>query len=151
MHFFLGALRVEIGYVRVIDNFWVNKAILQGELSGTVLDWGVACSSLTSVTALYHSARNINPCLVLVLRRKTYPYITEIIADWDVKNQIKNKQQKNISTVESVYCLKLWFFYKKYAIIACIRETDRFILFYKHAVEIQMDFTNVFNNELSTC
>ena len=52
------------------------------ELSGSVVEYltrdrGAASSSLTSVTALCPSARQINPSLVLVQPRKTCPYITE--------------------------------------------------------------------------
>ena len=55
-------------------------------------DWGAACLSLTGVTGLCPWVRHINPSLVLVQPRKACPGITEKIIDWDVINQITQKQ-----------------------------------------------------------
>ena len=58
--------------------------MIHRERSGSVVeglprDRGVAGMSLTGVIVLFHWARHINRCLVLVQHRKTRPDITENI------------------------------------------------------------------------
>ena len=52
--------------------------------------WDTFCGSAVveylSVTALCPLARHINSCLLLVQPRKTRPYLTEKLFDWDVNN-----------------------------------------------------------------
>ena len=51
-------------------------------------DGAVAVSSLASITALWSCAKHTDPCLVLVLSRKTCPDKTKNV-DLEVLNQIK--------------------------------------------------------------
>ena len=65
----------------------LGYTISAGERSGLLVecltrDGGVEGSSLTGFYALCPSERHINPCLVLVLPRKTPPNIPEKLLTW---------------------------------------------------------------------
>ena len=89
-----------------------------GERSGSVVECltrerGAAGSSLTVVTVLCPWARHINPSLVLVQRKKTRPFITEILLMR--RKESSKKIQKNrayifkysLNLANSIKCLSI--------------------------------------------
>ena len=76
------AWRCTTGLISVVDTkiaLWIhnNRYHSKSVIECLTQNRGVADSSLTGATALYHLARHIYPCLILVQPRKTRPDIAE--------------------------------------------------------------------------
>ena len=76
-------------------------------------DQGIAGLSLTSVTALYPSARHINPCLILVQPRKTCPEITEKLLTGMKKPNQTNRELNYDDFVGQVNKISFFFLSQK--------------------------------------
>ena len=67
---------------------------LKGVVECLTRDKKVAGSIFTGITCVVSFSRHINACLLLVQPRKTRPDITEKNVDWDVKNKIKQTNNR---------------------------------------------------------